>query len=146
VVALEARSVLALDAHGGVDAEPTGALPGEHVVGVDLVEEATASEVSQDAALRGGVEALDVLGAQLDGLVEADLAIAERGEHAVEHDEVVVGVDVEGGAEPTEDADASELRPAGRSGARASERGLDHPQKDPEHGAGDAHVVVQVRT
>ena len=41
-----------------------------------------------------------MLGAQLDGLEEADLAVAERGEHAVEDDDVVVGVDVEGGAGP----------------------------------------------
>ena len=66
-------------------------MPGEHVVRVGFVEEAAASELSQDAALHGGFELLDVRGAQLEGLVEADLVIArlgKHGEHAVEDDEV----------------------------------------------------------
>jgi hypothetical protein len=73
---LDAGAVLALDAHGGIDAEPTGALPGEHVVRVGFVEEAAASEQSQDAALHGGFEVLDVLGAHFGGLVEPDVMIA----------------------------------------------------------------------
>jgi hypothetical protein len=100
---LDAGAVLALDAHGGIDAEPTGALPGEHVVRVGFVEEAAASEQSQDAALHGGFEVLDVLGAHFGGLVEPDVMIAPMGTHgeqAVEDDEVEVGVDVEGGAGP----------------------------------------------
>jgi len=41
--------------------------------------------------------------------VERDLAVAGLAEDTVEHDEVVVGVHVEGGAEPVEEADGSEL-------------------------------------
>ena len=108
---LDARAVLALDAYGGIDAEPAGALPGEHVVRVGFVEEAAAGEQSQDAALHGGFELLDALRAQLAGLVEARVVIGRLGlgEHAVEDDEVEVGMDVEGGAEPMEEADGSEL-------------------------------------
>ena len=38
----DARSVLTLDVDGRVDAEPTGALPGKHPVGVNFVEQAVA--------------------------------------------------------------------------------------------------------
>ena len=62
---LDARSVLSLDVHGGVDAEATGALPGEHAVGVDLVEQATAAEVAEDATLDGGLELEPVVGGEL---------------------------------------------------------------------------------
>jgi hypothetical protein len=36
--ALEAGTILTFAAHGSVDAEPAGSLPGEHVAGVELVE------------------------------------------------------------------------------------------------------------
>jgi hypothetical protein len=44
-------------------------------------------------------------------------------EHAVEHDEVAVRVDVEGRAEAVEEADGSELGVRRRAGACAPERG-----------------------
>jgi hypothetical protein len=47
----DARPVFALDAHGGVDAEPARALPGQHAGGVELVEESLATEVAEDASL-----------------------------------------------------------------------------------------------
>jgi hypothetical protein len=37
---LDARTILALDAHRGVDTEPCGALPTEHAVSVGLIEQA----------------------------------------------------------------------------------------------------------
>jgi hypothetical protein len=49
--ALDARPVLALDARGGVDAEPARALPGEHAGGIELVEKSVATEVAKDASL-----------------------------------------------------------------------------------------------
>jgi len=45
VVSVARLRTLALDADGRVDAEPTGALLGEHAVGVGFVEQAVASEV-----------------------------------------------------------------------------------------------------
>jgi hypothetical protein len=35
---LKTGAVVTLDAHGSVDAEAAGSLPGEHVVGVELIE------------------------------------------------------------------------------------------------------------
>ncbi len=78
--------------------------------------------------------------------MEDDLAVAGLAEHTVEDDEVVVGVDVEGGAEAVKEADGSELAVRGCSGAPAPEGGADHPYEDLEYGAGDAHVVVEIGT
>jgi len=36
--ALEAGAVVPLDAHGSIDAEATGSLPGEHVAGVEVIQ------------------------------------------------------------------------------------------------------------
>ena len=44
------------------------------------------------------------------------------------------------------EADGSELGVRRCSRARAPERGANRAQQDLEHGAGDAHVVVEVRT
>jgi hypothetical protein len=41
---LDPGTVLTFDAHGGVDAEPARALPGEDAGGVDLVEKSVATE------------------------------------------------------------------------------------------------------
>ena len=63
--------------------------------------------------------------------------------HAVEHDEVVVRVDVEGRAEAMKEADGSDLGFGRRSWARAAQGGANRAQEDLEHGAGDA---LEVRT
>jgi hypothetical protein len=96
---LDPDSVVGLDAHGSVDAEAAGALPGEHAGGVSLVEECVATEVAEGASLRGGFELAYVIGGQLVGLVKLDLAVAGLAEDTVEDDEMIVRVDVEGGAE-----------------------------------------------
>lgn len=50
--ALDARAVITLDADGGIDAEAAGSLPGEHTLGIDLIEQAVRAEVSENAALK----------------------------------------------------------------------------------------------
>jgi hypothetical protein len=69
---------------------PNVALPGEYARGVDLVEEAVATEVPEDASLEVGLHLADVLGGQLVGLVELDLAAVVLAENAVENDKVVM--------------------------------------------------------
>jgi len=59
--ALDALTVRALDAYGGVDAEPAGALPREHVLGDLLVQEAVPAEVTKDALLHGDLQPLPVV-------------------------------------------------------------------------------------
>lgn len=73
--AFDARSVLALDAYGGVDAESTGALPRKHALGVNFVEQAMSAEVAEHAALDHVLEHGSVLGREQGGLVEADLCV-----------------------------------------------------------------------
>jgi hypothetical protein len=90
--ALEAGAVVALDAHGGVDAEPggrdrledlkwyppalrsspTGSLPREHVEGVELIEEPVSAEVPKHATLNDALEPDPVLGPEARRLVEDD--------------------------------------------------------------------------
>jgi hypothetical protein len=92
---LDARPVLGLDAHGGVDAEATRALPVQHTGGIELVEESLAPEVAEDAFLDDGLHLSDAIGRQVIGLVKRDLTVVGLAEEAIEDDEVIVGVDVE---------------------------------------------------
>jgi hypothetical protein len=68
-----------------------------------------ATEVAEDASLEDRLHLADVLGGQLEGLVELDPAAAVLAEDAVEDDEVGVRVDVERRAEAMKEADGSEL-------------------------------------
>jgi hypothetical protein len=61
-----------VDAHGGVEAEAAGPLPGEHVVYGVLIEEPAALEEAEDAALEEGRKGACVVGGEVGGLVEAD--------------------------------------------------------------------------
>ena len=92
---LDARPVLGLDAHGGVDAEATRALPVQHTGGIEVVEESLAPEVAEDAFPDDGLHLSDAIGRQVIGLVKRDLTVVGLAEDAIEDDEVVVGVDVE---------------------------------------------------
>jgi hypothetical protein len=143
---LDAGPILSLDAHGSVNAEPARALPGEHAGGIELFEQSVATEVAEDALLDDRLHVSDAIGRQVMGRVKLDLAVVGLAEDAVEDDEVVMRVDVEGGAEAMKEADSSELGVRRRSWARAPERGANRTQQDLEHGAGDAHVVMEVRT
>jgi hypothetical protein len=92
---LDTRPVLGLDAHGGVDAEATRALPVQHAGGIDFVEESLAPEVAENAFLDERLHLSDAIGRQVIGLVKRDLTVVGLAEDAIEDDEVVVGVDVE---------------------------------------------------
>jgi hypothetical protein len=102
--------------------------------------------VAKHASLEGRLYLTDVLGGQFVGLVELDLAAVDLAENAVEDDEVIVRVDVESRVEAMKEADGSELGVRRRSRAGAPERRANRAQQDPEHRAGDAHVMVEVRT
>ena len=78
--------------------------------------------VAEDAFLDDRLHVGDAIGPQVMGLVKRDLAVVGVAEDALEHDEVVMWVDVERGAEAMEEADGSELGLGRRSGARAPER------------------------
>jgi hypothetical protein len=94
--ALDACTVVALDANGGVDAEAAGALPGEHALGIGLIEKAAHTEVPEHTALNDTLEAEPVMFVEQAGLVEAHSSVGDLREDAVEDDEVEVEVRVEG--------------------------------------------------
>ena len=101
----DACPVLALDADGRIDAEPTGPLPGEHAVSVGFVEQAVAMEVAEHTALDNVLEFVPVLGLKEGGLMEADLPAVGLREHAIEHNRVKVEMRVEAGAESMKEAE-----------------------------------------
>jgi len=126
--ALEAGAVVTLDAHGSVDAEPTGSLPGKHVEGVELVEQPVGAEVPKHATLNDALEPGPVLGLEERRLVKASrtgVGVAGLREDAVEDDHVEVEVWVQGRAEAVQEADRAELGIGGRTGTHATERGAD---------------------
>jgi hypothetical protein len=126
--ALEAGAVVTLDAHGSVDAEATGSLPGEHVEGVELVEQPVGAEVPKHATLNDALEPGPVLGLEERRLVEAShtgVGVAGLREDAVEDDHVEVEVWVQRRAEAVQEADRAELGIDGRTGTHATERGAD---------------------
>jgi hypothetical protein len=117
--ALEAGTVGTLDAHGSVDAEPTGSLPREHVEGVELVEQRVGAEVPKHAPLNDALEPEPVFGLEELRLMEDDITrvpIVDSGEDAVEDDQVEVQVWVQGRAEAVQEADGPELGGGGRAG------------------------------
>jgi len=58
----DAGSVLALDADGRIDAEPAGAAPREHAVGIGFVEQAMRAEVAEHTSLDNVLDFVPVLG------------------------------------------------------------------------------------
>jgi hypothetical protein len=92
--ALNARTVVALDANGGVDAEAAGALPGEHALGIGLVEKAAGAEVPEHAALNDTLEVEPVGLVEQSRFVKEDGSVRGLGDDAVEDDEMKVKVGV----------------------------------------------------
>ena len=113
----EARAVPGFDAYGGIDAEPSVALPGRHVVGDVGLEEAVAAEVAKDPAADGGGEVTRLL--RRDGgvcLEEAHSAVRIALKEAVADDDVVMEVGVQGSAEAVQEGDGAGLRLRVRAG------------------------------
>ena len=101
--------------------------------------------VAEDALLDDRLHVADAIGRQVMGRVKLDLAVVGLAEDAVEDDEVVMRVDVEGGAEPMKEADGCELGARRRSWAGAPERRANRAQQDLEYATSDANIVVEVR-
>jgi hypothetical protein len=142
--AFDARTVLTLDANGSVDAEAAGALPGEHALGIGLVEKAARVEVPEHAALDDTREVEPVVFVEDGGLIEADSSVGGLREEAVKDHEMEVEVGIEGRSESVQEGDGAELGIRGRAGTGGSERRTNGAQEDPQDGAGDVRVVVEV--
>ena len=83
--ALDARPILGLDAHGGVDAEATRALIVQHTGGIELVEDSLTPEVAEDAFLDDGPHLSDAIGRQVMGLVKRELTVVGLAEDGREY-------------------------------------------------------------
>ena len=135
--ALDAGTVVARDADGGIDAEPggherlsksasgsppalrsspAGALPGEHALGVGFVEKGVPTEVPEHTALNNALEVEPVVCVEQCRLVEAGGPVRDQGEDAVEDHEVEVEVWVEGRSEAVQEGHGAELSVGGRTG------------------------------
>jgi hypothetical protein len=141
---LDARTVVTLDADGSVDTEAAGPLPGEHALGIGLVEKAARPEVAEHAALDDPLETEPVVFVEPGGLVEADSSVGDLREDAVQDHEVKVEVGVERRSEAVQERDRAESGVMGCAGTGGSERRADGAQEDPKDGAGDVRVVVEV--
>jgi hypothetical protein len=102
----EPSTVVGRDVDRGIDAEPAGGLPSEHVIG-DVAFEQTAThlggcpvEVPEHAVANGLLELIPVGGREMGGLVELDRALGILAEHAVDDTDVEVEVSVERRAGP----------------------------------------------
>jgi len=101
VVALQARSVLALDADRSIDRKAPGAPPdpppacARHVRRRGGVQEPAPCEPPQNAQLYRTRQGFRVSGLESGGFVEAHPALDVAGDHAIEGQHVVVVVRIE---------------------------------------------------
>ena len=84
----------------GIDAEPAGGLPREHVIGDVAFEQTVAVEVSEYAVSHSLLKLVPVGGREVGGLVELDSALGILAEHAVDDTDVEMEVRVQRCAGP----------------------------------------------
>ncbi len=88
----EPGTVTGRDMDRGIDAEPTGGLPREHVIGDVTFEQAVAVEVTEHAVANRVLEFVQVGSREVGGLVELDRALGILAEVAVDDTDVEVKV------------------------------------------------------
>ena len=93
--AFEPGTVPSRDVDRGIDAEPPGGLPREHVIGDVAFEQTLAVEVPERAVANRVLELVPVGGREMGGLVELDRALGILTEHAVDDTDVEMEVSVE---------------------------------------------------
>ncbi len=80
----------------GIDAEPAGGLPREHVIGDVAFEQTVAVEIPEHSVANRVLELVPVGGREVGGLVELDRALGILAEHAVDDTDMEVEVSVQG--------------------------------------------------
>ena len=150
--AFETSTVQGLDADAGVEAEAAAVIPAEHVFGLVGCQEAVATEVPQHPFSDGVLEAVQELGCETSGLVEADASGLGLGvlvrigplKDAIHNAKMEMKVGIERRAEAVQKARDPE-RCGGRSRGRClSQGGLEGPEKDVQHRGGGPGPVVEV--
>ena len=105
-------SIATFELKGPLSTGQLGSLPGEHVLGGMGFQQAVAAKVTKDPLADGVLEAIQELGRETGGFVEAEATGLGFGvlihfgdlEQAVHHTEVEMIVGAEGGAEAVEEA------------------------------------------
>ena len=92
----EPGTVTGRDVDRGIDAEPTGGLPGEHVIGDVTFEQSLAMEVPEYPVAHGVLEFAPFGWGEVRGLVELDRALGILAEHTVDDTDVEMEVSVQG--------------------------------------------------
>jgi hypothetical protein len=141
-----AGTVGAMNAHSGIETEPAGRVPAEHVFHRGLVQEAATLEETEHAELDGALEGGGMVGGEVGGLVEADCTVRLFAEEPVEDHDVEVGVGVQGRAEAVQEGDGAQVGFGGGVRSGAAEPCADGAEQDAEHCAGKGRITGQKRT
>ena len=119
----EPSTVTGCNVDRGIDAEPAGGRPAEHVIGDVSFEQTVKVEVTEHTVAHGVLELVPVGGRQMGGLVELDRALGVLAEHAVDDTDVEMEVRVQRRAETMKERDSAYLSTGTGSRTRISERG-----------------------
>ena len=92
----EPSTVAGRDVNRRIDAEPTGGLPGEHVIGGVAFEQTAAAKGTEHAVAHGVLEFAPVGGREMGGLVKLDRPQGILAEYTVNDTDVEVEVCVQG--------------------------------------------------
>jgi hypothetical protein len=155
--ALEAGSVVGLNVNAGVEAKTTTVLPGEHILGFVGLQDPLAANVAEDPLSDRMLEALQELGRESGGFVEADavgwFAVLVSGlqtrigldplKESIDDGQVKLVVGIERRAEPVQETHGSHRGRGRRRGARHSQGSLEGPEEDVEDGGGGLGAVVE---
>ena len=139
------------DTDAGVQAKPAAVIPGEHVLGVVELQEAVAAAMPRDPGADRMLEALQELGGEGRGFVEAEAGLRMRRilsrvtlnllEEAVHDAEVIV--------EPSGPVGSARSAPneafAGAVGQGLPQGSLEGPEQDGENRAGGPGPMVEKR-
>jgi len=150
--ALEAGSVVALDTDAGVEAKTTTVIPAEHILGFVGFEEAMATKMAEDSFAYRVLEALQELGRESGGFVEAEPVGRVGGirfridplKESIDDGQVKVEMGIETGAEPMQETHGSYRGRGRRRGAGFLQGGMERPEEDVQHGGGGLGPVVEV--
>jgi hypothetical protein len=151
---LKAGPVGGFDPDAPVQTESTPVIPAEHILGVVGLEEAMALKMPEDPGADRVLEALDELGREGRGFVEAEgfgldsriLAsiTLDPLEESIDHAEMKVKVRIQRRAEAMEEADGSEGGGAWSCWTGLPESGLEGPKENMKDGAGGSGSVMKV--
>jgi hypothetical protein len=143
---------MALDTDAGVEAKTTAVIPAEHILGFVGFEEAMATKMAEDSFAYRVLEALQELGRESGGFVEAEVVGRVGGirfridplKESIDDGQVEVEMGIETGAEPVQETHGPYRGRGRRRGAGFLQGGQQRPEENVKHGAGGPGPVMEV--